>query len=372
MTGPSYPAARKLAQHLNVRLNGRVDLRVMAGAPPPDADSIEEIVSTAFWASLRTEEGRSPKISLVYLTPEQTIRPLKFEPRFRLEPDVLVRLAPAVERPRVHIGIARYDGQLAVWGITRTVPHGCFVLEVVAPGLLVVKSPQDEPSMKFANVAVLEGPDVKFTEPREVTWDVAPSLGSLRAFYASAGRNESEDILIRTAIAMRAHGHGGSLLIVPKNSNQWTNSIVHPIAYSVIPPSPDIHTFLQFREQGDDHVSITIQSAVDALAGLTEVDGAAIISDLFEPLAFGAKILTRDGASRIQHVMLSEPFEGVPDAKVDAAQLGGTRHLSAAQFVHDQRNALALVASQEGRFTVLAWSDALQLVHAHRMDALLI
>jgi hypothetical protein len=56
---------------------------------------------------------------------------------------------------------------------------------------------------------------------------------------------------------------------------------------------------------------------------------------------------------------------------VAPTQLGGTRHLSAAQFVHDQPDALALVASQDGRFTVFAWSPSEAMVHAHRIEALL-
>jgi hypothetical protein len=56
---------------------------------------------------------------------------------------------------------------------------------------------------------------------------------------------------------------------------------------------------------------------------------------------------------------------------VDPSQLGGTRHLSAAQFIYDQRDALALVASQDGRFTVFAWSPCEGMVHAHRVEALL-
>jgi hypothetical protein len=43
---------------------------------------------------------------------------------------------------------------------------------------------------------------------------------------------------------------------------------------------------------------------------------------------------------------------------INASQLGGTRHLSAAQFVLDQRRSIALVASQDRRFTVFAWSRA--------------
>jgi len=48
------------------------------------------------------------------------------------------------------------------------------------------------------------------------------------------------------------------------------------------------------------------------------------------------------------------------------------RHLSAAQFVHDQHDAVALVASQDGKFTVFAWSPCEGMVHAHRVDTLLL
>jgi hypothetical protein len=57
---------------------------------------------------------------------------------------------------------------------------------------------------------------------------------------------------------------------------------------------------------------------------------------------------------------------------VDPGELGGTRHQSAAQFVQDQHDAVALVASQDGRFTVFVWSEGAQLVHAHRVEALLL
>jgi hypothetical protein len=57
---------------------------------------------------------------------------------------------------------------------------------------------------------------------------------------------------------------------------------------------------------------------------------------------------------------------------VTPAQLGGTRHLSAAQFVHDQRDAIALVASQDRRFTVFAWSPCADQVHGHQVETLLL
>ncbi len=374
MAGPSYPAARIVAKRIEARIAASaIAYKSPTDAPKPNAAVIEEIITTAFWASLRREEGRSPRISIAFLPPEQSVRPVQFNPPVRLEAALLARLAPAVERPAIHIGVWSYAGDLHAWGVTRTVPTWCFILEVVGPGMLVVKYRRGDPSTKFANVAVLEGSDVKFIEEQpEAMSEVPPALGSLLAFYSSAGRNESDNFLVKVAIAMRAHAHGGSLLVVPRNSNLWLHSIVQPITYALIPPFPDIATFLQNKQLNGEASLITLQTAADALAGLTAVDGATVISDQFEPLAFGAKILTRDGVHRVDQILLTEPIEGVPDRTVDPAHLGGTRHLSAAQFAHDQRNATALVASQDGQFTVFAWSSVKNMVHAHRLDALLI
>ena len=68
----------------------------------------------------------------------------------------------------------------------------------------------------------------------------------------------------------------------------------------------------------------------------------------------------------------TEPIEGGIPALVHPTFLGGTRHLSAAQFVQDQRDTVALVASQDGRFTIFAWSPCEDMVHAHRVEALLL
>jgi DNA integrity scanning protein DisA with diadenylate cyclase activity len=68
---------------------------------------------------------------------------------------------------------------------------------------------------------------------------------------------------------------------------------------------------------------------------------------------------------------VTAPVVGNVAKVVEPSALGGTRHLSAAQFVHDQRDALAMVASQDGRFTVFAWSPCENRVHAHRVEMLL-
>ena len=112
--------------------------------------------------------------------------------------------------------------------------------------------------------------------------------------------------------------------------------------------------------------------AVEGVAGLTAVDGATIVTDKHELLAFGAKITRRRGSPPVELAAVTEPIEGGAPTIGHPSSLGGTRHLSAAQFVHDQRDAVALVASQDGRFTVFAWSPCEEMVHAHRVEALLL
>jgi hypothetical protein len=71
-------------------------------------------------------------------------------------------------------------------------------------------------------------------------------------------------------------------------------------------------------------------------------------------------------------MLMTEPVVGGIPMLVHPSSIGGTRHFSAAQFVHDQHEALALVASQDGYFTVFSWSEKAEMVQAHRIDILLL
>jgi hypothetical protein len=150
--------------------------------------------------------------------------------------------------------------------------------------------------------------------------------------------------------------------------------MVDPIVYSIAPPFRELAMLM--RESGDGRQAQVWQEAlgetVDAIAGLTAVDGATVITDAYELLAFGAKIARKRGSTPVEQVTMTEPIEGGVPVTMTSAELGGTRHLSAAQFVHDQRDSIALVASQDRRFTVFAWSPCEERVHAHRVEALLL
>jgi hypothetical protein len=367
---PHYPAARAFAG----RLEAHFASHAAAGVPLPDARAIEALIDAGFWASLQREEGYAPEISLAFLPPEQAVRPLLLSPPLPLGPRALAQLAPAVERPGIHLGVFWRDGELVVWGTTRAIPARAFVLEVVAPGLLVVKHRLRDDSAKFRNVAVFEGEQVKVLS-REAAdaADYPTLLGPLLGPESGGGSAEPGDVLLRLAISMRGHKRGGTLLVVPASREAWRESIVRPITYAAEPPFTELADLAGPGAGAGEHRDpLALGRVVDAIAGLTAVDGATLITDRFELLAFGVKIARPDGRVRVERVFLTEPIEGGQPSVRSPLQLGGTRHISAAQFAQDQQDAVALVASQDGRFTVFAWSPRQQMVHAHRVETLLL
>lgn len=301
MSQSGYPAAGLVAPRVESYFGQQMGAARQNGVeagPAPNAAVVEALIEAAFWASLRREEGYSPRISLALVEPDPTGASLTLERQLPLTPAVLARLAPAVEQPGIHLGVWRTGDGLRIWGATRTIPAVCLVLEVAGPGLLVVKHGRRDSLGKFVNVAVLEGDRVKIVDER------ASKLPDCQA----------------------------------KSPEAWE----------------------------------ALRLGIEGIAGLTAVDGATILTDRLELVAFGAKIVRRRGNPQVDRVAVTEPIEGVAPAVVHPSELGGTRHLSAAQFVQDQRDALALVASQDGRFTVFAWSACQDIVHAHRVESLLL
>jgi hypothetical protein len=348
---------------------GEIDL-----APQPPARVIEAVLDAAFWASLRKEEGHSPKISMAFLPPEQTTKPLLFKQNLPLNPNVLTKLAPGVEGGGIHIGVWHDGYDLYIWGTTLNIPNYCFVVDVSEPALLVVKHRRFHGFGKFTNVAVLKGDQINIVnEKQPSTGDFPHMILSLLDLTAENYWSDSTNILIQLSVAMRAHGRGGAVLVVPQNTHEWERSVIHPMGYALVPPFKGLADLVRKdREATEIFWQTALRKEIDHLAGLTAVDGATIITNEYELLAFGAKTGRANSSEHIHQICFSEPINNVEATIVHPAKIGGTRHLSAAQFVFDQRDTLALVASQDGHFTIFSWSNTLGMVQAQRIDALLL
>jgi hypothetical protein len=379
MKREAYAAARTIAPTVHAYFARRLDHARTEGqehlASLPAEEAIEAVIDAAFWASLRREEGFTPRISLAFLSVKEAVHPLVFERAMALSPAALTRVAPAVERPGVHLGVWQDGDELHVWGATRTIPKYCFVLEVSAPGLLVVKHHSGDEAGKYVNVTVLEGDQIKVVDEHAPSKPECPALlTSLLGFESPTAWAHSVNVLVQLAVSMRAHGRGGCLLVVPAGSDSWRESIVQPLAYAVSPPFSELAQLSRKSPEGAQRIAVQEELArtIDWIAGLTAVDGAVVINDRHELLGFGAKITRRHDSAQVEQVNLTEPIQRAVPSRVHPQELGGTRHLSAVQFVHDQRDTLALVASQDGRFTIFEWSSCEAMVHGHRVEVLLL
>lgn len=376
---PTYLPARMISFTISSHFEHHIATADCAGkcnlAPKPEPQCIEAIIDVAFWASLRREEGRSPKISLALLPPDKAIQPLMFKNRLRLTPHNLTKLGPAVEKAGIHLGVWHDDNGMYVWGSTLKLPGVCFVLEVIEPGLLVIKHSRADGFGKFINIAILKGDEVKIVNEQRMGMGDSPALvSSLLGMPLPDSQDDAVNVLIELAGAMREHGRGGIVLVVPANTVTWHESIVHPISYPVVPAFCGISDLMKqdARERSRPSWREALNRAIDTVGGFSAVDGATVINHEYDLLAFGAKVTRAKNSVPVQEILMTEPIEGNPGAVIHPAQNGGTRHLAAAQFVYDQRDTLALVASQDGHFTIFSWSGHLNKVHAHRIDTLLL
>ena len=284
MKREAYAAARTVSPALHAYFAHHRAEAIRRGqehlAPLPEAETIEAVIDAAFWASLRREEGYVPRISLAFLSPEDAVHPLMFERPLPLDPSTLTRVAPAVERPGIHLGVWRDQSELCVWGTTRVIPTLSFVLEVAAPGLLVIKHHSGDESGKFVNIAVLEGDQIKVVDEHASTLPNCPAvLGSLLGYDSPTSWAASVNVLVQLAVSMRAHGRGGALLVVPHGSEAWRESIVRPVSYSIAPAYTELAKLMRVERaaRAEQEWQDAFRQAVDVVGGLTAVDGAALI-----------------------------------------------------------------------------------------------
>ncbi|HEX7365916.1 MAG TPA: hypothetical protein VF273_02415 [Pelobium sp.] len=378
MSTTTYQAAKSASPIIEAHFKNLIESAHEKGelglAQAPTGSVIEEIINAAFWASLRKEEGNSPKISIAFVSPQQAEQPLLFGLKLPLTVAVLTKLAPGVERAGIHLGVWEEAGSLYIWGTTLKIPNYCFVLDVSEPGLIVIKHRRLQGFGKYTNVAVLKGDEIKVINKDCGVFNECPAIvTALLDIDAPCAYNDGVNVLIQLAVSMRSHQHGGLLLVVPPKTSDWKRSIVQPLQYPVFPTFGALAELLSQDQAIHSELSwqTALKSEVENIGGLTAVDGATIISRDHHLHTFGAKIVRSNDTATIEKILFIEPLINAEAQIKFIGQVGGTRHFAAAQFVYDQRDALAMVASQDGHFTVFSWSPANQMVQAYRIDTLL-
>ena len=98
--------------------------------------------------------------------------------------------------------------------------------------------------------------------------------------------------------------------MVPTGSEAWRSSIAQPILYSTAPSFSQLADLMKqdVPEEGERQWEASLRRSVETIGGLTAVDGASIINDQYEVLAFGAKIRRPPGSLPVDKWVITEPI----------------------------------------------------------------
>src|SRR5581483_11972697 len=97
MTNPAYPAARAAAHRIRPTLEQHFATmhrpETASLASLPDTDTIEALIHAGFWASLRREEDRTPRLSMAFVSADEVKYAMHLERPLSLASQDLTRVA---------------------------------------------------------------------------------------------------------------------------------------------------------------------------------------------------------------------------------------------------------------------------------------
>jgi hypothetical protein len=356
-----------------IKSQGDKDSHYLAG--PLSAHQMQRLIEVCFWASLQQEEGRHHDVSLEVCPKEFAFDTFAFDSPLPYEAGILTKLAPAFDPSANSVGVwPGEDGRLLVWGFTPLTGFSVSV-RTVGAGQVLVSFEYGNESFK----AIITGTRTEFVDKSTLLDLVTPTPGQLEGegraavlgdLPAKMGRIYDYQ---RLAQSMRSHGHGGTLLIVKEESN-WRDSIHKPMVLTGRPyekvkqdleqrdmtleSERDTNPIMAFFSDSYQRAREVADRSLDVIGRLTAIDGATLVTDDLKVMAFGIKIKAKNSDEKPDTLRVSEPFEGSVGEDLGVSSLGGTRHQSAAQFIFDQRKAVAVVASQDGRLSIFRWDSA--------------
>lgn len=326
----------------------------------PSENILSQIIGTCFWTSLEREEGRPLSFSISYEKYiEGDIPSLTFNPYLSFDIPTLVKLAPAIGA-NAAVQIWSENNKLKIWG-RRDLESSYLSVRVLDPGQIVVKL-FNEP------IAILSGAEF-FLIKDSLLGRYGSMWDKLSDEETNSKSNEFFDIkrqaLIQTIKQMRQFGHGGTLIIVNKNSS-FKESVEY-IRYESTKAYSDLQFNLGYYLDNLDsknkkknkslQMNQAIQEAAKDLATLTCVDGAVILDKSLAVIGFGAKLKPSNDAPFNKSIAKIDPFDHQEQIQVikRLEGLGGTRHQSAARFAIDNKDAIAIVVSQDGTVSIFVW-----------------
>lgn len=336
----------------------------------PTSEHLESIIDSAFWTSFSRDEGNEVTVSLIYSQAEESYDTFLFDNPIPFDVKTLVKLGAALENPRADIGVWPDDeGELKIWGFktrSENVLIANLWIQALGPGRVLITFGGKSLGALISNRAV-------FVDHANLMRTVIPQLELPTDEPTDRSMNMFRyTSLLTTARAMRGHGRGGTLLVVP-DSEKWRGSIDTPVPYTggasflesdydaikkmpLLAPVTNFFSALIKTKEGNQREKFSkmraqLEQQCRHIARLTAVDGALVMNYDRFVFCFGAKIIAAEGQERPATIRILKPMEGDVSTVVNLTDIGGTRHQSAALFAHAQPGSVAIVVSQDGDVT---------------------
>lgn len=351
---------------------------------------VHELLVTAFYASLESEESRPCTFSIVVLDDQLLAgpanrhywRPMPFAQASEFSVASLVKLSPASDPEQTHVAVVVEGDKLWIRGLVRANREGerfargereevqgidgsFLIVQARGPGVIDVRDNKSRIALLSRGDRLERAVDL-FSEGwlYERLLHDASAAGVSDSLYSSLVRS----ILYRIA----QQGTGGVLIMAAETP-------LHVEAeYTLEKPSEALIDGLRFAEQGfaeqeadsvsalvevargpgstlDRDADLVTRRAVDAhlfrgdiasfAADLAAMDGAVLVDCRARILGFGVKITSSDPVSVPARLALTSDA-----SELDASPLPklGTRHNSAARFCYHNPGSIAFVISQDG------------------------
>ncbi|BCS35492.1 hypothetical protein TBR22_A47230 [Luteitalea sp. TBR-22] len=399
---PTHAYPRDLARLVRVAWRQR---RASGQAPPvPHLAALESLLSVCYQASLLREEGRGVTFRLVVGSaaqfpenagPPDGLHRLVFARRRWLDAQELRRLAPAADAARALIGVRLSSKGVQVWGLLHAGVQwladadqvgSLLLVSVASPGHLVVTlggttlAELGHGRLGTSEVDALESPVLlaSFGGLAGALAAASPASASHDAGEFASGL--AGHVLRRAVAIMREGRHGGTLVVIPahrmaaltvdgslrtkyrfaedhggRRALTIAAGIMRDIAARAgEPPCPAWRTFLAGRAGAFRDQDLALLELSQLVSGLSQVDGAVVLTDALDIVGFGAEI--GGHLQSVQRVAHALDLAGTSRQWVRADRVG-TRHRAAYRLCQAVHEALVLVVSQDGGLRLVRWQD---------------
>jgi hypothetical protein len=348
--------------------------------------------------------------------PPGGLQPLVFDEPFPYTPEELRRLAIAAKYHRALVGVSPSLGDMAsgIWGMVQSgpgwlqmaqggrgpapaPPPTALVVRVLGPGHLAVGRGHSTLAELRAGVVGSPGMDMfssrwlpeRFLDTRQ---ELAHLHADARALAEASGERWadldreviqliSQAMVRRFLAAMVSAHHGGTVIVLPPEGAEAIVGVGGPLRMKYAfrddearrryrrlilglmrsiaraggalgMTSVDGDTYASLHDHELDAQRDAIFEMSQLIAGLSEVDGAVVMTRRFELLGFGAEIV--GDLADVHHVARALDLEA-EDRVPERLVADGTRHRSVYRLCARVAGALAMVVSQDGavRFVAL-------------------